>query len=183
MSRESFDSYRRSFVRLTDPLLVSNADKMIQDISARSPVTQSSKSFDRPRQSLDARRLRLPPSVVSQNQRSPPLNDGNFNPPDESSEESFEDVGLDNDGANSSANKVNRKPGFLSRFGGHSADGHGSENSGSGSRPTSSGHFGSGFFGKRTRGGSGQGEELGNFQKREDCREQDESTAVKGQKE
>ncbi|KAI9816410.1 MAG: hypothetical protein M1832_005077 [Thelocarpon impressellum] len=65
ISRESFDSYRRSF-----------------DISARSPVTQPDAP---PRQSLDSRFARLPKSAVTARRldREPPT-----------AEEGFEDVGL-----------------------------------------------------------------------------------------
>ncbi|KAM6539373.1 hypothetical protein FALCPG4_001180 [Fusarium falciforme] len=65
ISRESFDSYRRSF-----------------DISARSPVPNP--DFP-PRQSLDSARLpRLPRSAVERSFKQPPT-----------AEERFEDVGLD----------------------------------------------------------------------------------------
>ncbi|KAH8663016.1 hypothetical protein BGZ60DRAFT_79366 [Tricladium varicosporioides] len=97
ISRESFDSYRRSF-----------------DISARSPVPsdlgrQSMESSHLGRQSLDAARLpRLPRSAMNERrfERQPPT-----------AEEGFEDVGL-NDEA-----KHAKKKGFFSRLG-DSSDSH-----------------------------------------------------------
>ncbi|KAK7511576.1 uncharacterized protein IWZ02DRAFT_25215 [Phyllosticta citriasiana] len=69
ISRESFDSYRRSF-----------------DISARSPVVDN---LDiRPRQSLDSRAARLPRSS---------LNERRFERPLSTADEGFEDVGLNDD--------------------------------------------------------------------------------------
>ncbi|EPE32495.1 hypothetical protein GLAREA_07629 [Glarea lozoyensis ATCC 20868] len=70
ISRESFDSYRRSF-----------------DISARSPVA----TYDNGRQSLDSARIpRLPRSAMNERrfERQPPT-----------AEEGFEDVGLNDDQA------------------------------------------------------------------------------------
>ncbi|KZF22283.1 hypothetical protein L228DRAFT_247938 [Xylona heveae TC161] len=69
ISRESFDSYRRSF-----------------DISARSPVIQPEGYA--PRQSLDSRTSRLPRSAV---------NGKHFDPPKVTDEEPFEDIGLNDD--------------------------------------------------------------------------------------
>jgi len=76
ISRESFDSYRRSF-----------------DISARSPVVPS----DFGRQSLDSARLpRLPRSAINERrfERQPPT-----------AEEGFEDVGLNDDQAKQTKKK------------------------------------------------------------------------------
>ncbi|RDW94538.1 hypothetical protein BP5796_00301 [Coleophoma crateriformis] len=69
ISRESFDSYRRSF-----------------DISARSPVVQS--KVQHGRQSLDSRMPRLPRSAMNERrfERQPPT-----------AEEGFEDVGLNDE--------------------------------------------------------------------------------------
>ncbi|KAI9819830.1 MAG: hypothetical protein M1827_006399 [Pycnora praestabilis] len=69
ISRESFDSYRRSF-----------------DISARSPVIQP--EANPPRQSLDSRNARVPRSAV---------NAGRFERPQPTAEEGFEDVGLNDE--------------------------------------------------------------------------------------
>ncbi|KAI9797610.1 MAG: hypothetical protein M1833_005393 [Piccolia ochrophora] len=69
ISRESFDSYRRSF-----------------DISARSPIPQPYPTP--PRQSLDSRRSRLP--HTSSHER-------NFDQEPPTAEEGFEDVGLNDD--------------------------------------------------------------------------------------
>ncbi|OCL13531.1 hypothetical protein AOQ84DRAFT_104870 [Glonium stellatum] len=68
ISRESFDSYRRSF-----------------DISARSPIPDVD---CRPRQSLDSRRARLPRSS---------LNERRIDTPDATAEEGFEEVGLNDE--------------------------------------------------------------------------------------
>jgi len=118
ISRESFDSYRRSF-----------------DISARSPITSS----DNGRQSLDSARLpRLPRSAVGERrfERQPPT-----------TEEGFEDVGLNDD-----QNKPKKK-GFFSKFGEPSEGGN--------SSPTNSRFHITG----RKRGQSGQGAELGNIER------------------
>jgi len=89
ISRESFDSYRRSF-----------------DISARSPIS----TFDNPsRQSLDSRRklnaYSPRPSFQEHARRSEQMSR-------EPLEERFEDVGL-----NDEAKPQQKKRGFLSRFG------------------------------------------------------------------
>ncbi|KAK6594069.1 hypothetical protein ACHAPC_007485 [Botrytis cinerea] len=88
ISRESFDSYRRSF-----------------DISARSPISPIDGHAGR--QSLDSARL---PRI----QRSA-IGDRRFNRQPPTAEEGFEDVGL-NDGANDPAKQVKKK-GFFSKFG------------------------------------------------------------------
>ncbi|KAI9840021.1 MAG: hypothetical protein M1819_000213 [Sarea resinae] len=69
ISRESFDSYRRSF-----------------DISARSPVLTP--DYAAPRQSLDSRTNRLPRSAVHER---------HFERPQPTNEEDFEDVGLNDE--------------------------------------------------------------------------------------
>ncbi|KAI4129377.1 MAG: hypothetical protein LQ347_003802 [Umbilicaria vellea] len=70
ISRESFDSYRRSF-----------------DISARSPVLPA--ESNPPRQSLDSRTSRMPRSAIN--------GSGRFERPQPTDEEGFEDVGLNDD--------------------------------------------------------------------------------------
>ncbi|MCJ1359620.1 MAG: hypothetical protein MMC33_009622 [Icmadophila ericetorum] len=69
ISRESFESYRRSF-----------------DISARSPVYQTDTA---PRQSLDSRSPRTPRSAISSARK--------FEKPQPTDEEGFEDVGLNDE--------------------------------------------------------------------------------------
>ncbi|KFY36330.1 hypothetical protein V494_05126 [Pseudogymnoascus sp. VKM F-4513 (FW-928)] len=128
ISRESFDSYRRSF-----------------DISARSPVMESSSSG---RQSLDARLPRLPRSS---------FHDRRFEggPPTTEEEEGdgFEDVGLND-------NPIKDKPapkkkGFFSRLGDQGSD-----------EPALATPLTSRFhFTNRKRGLSGQGAELGNMER------------------
>ncbi|MCJ1300590.1 hypothetical protein MMC08_003387 [Hypocenomyce scalaris] len=70
ISRESFDSYRRSF-----------------DISARSPVVPS--ESNPPRQSLDSRTSRMPRSAIN--------GSGHFKRPQPTDEEGFEDIGLNDE--------------------------------------------------------------------------------------
>ncbi|KAF4632412.1 hypothetical protein G7Y89_g5715 [Cudoniella acicularis] len=135
ISRESFDSYRRSFVGymgLTDNTGLVLISK--QDISARSPVVP----HDIGRQSLDSARLsRLPRSAINERrfERQPPT-----------AEEGFEDVGLNDDQA-----KHAKKKSFFSKFG-DSSDSH---------SPTSSRFHITG----RKRGQSGTGEELSSIQR------------------
>ncbi|KAK7969810.1 hypothetical protein PG996_001751 [Apiospora saccharicola] len=86
ISRESFDSYRRSF-----------------DISARSPVIV----HDPPRQSLDSTRFpRMPRSSVR---------DRFFDPEPPTAEEGFEEVGL-NDDQKQQPQQQARKRGFFAKF-------------------------------------------------------------------
>ncbi|KAK8126253.1 uncharacterized protein PG998_002012 [Apiospora kogelbergensis] len=86
ISRESFDSYRRSF-----------------DISARSPVIV----HDPPRQSLDSSRFpRMPRSA---------MRDRFFDPEPPTAEEGFEEVGL-NDEQKQQSQQPARKRGFFSKF-------------------------------------------------------------------
>ncbi|SLM35620.1 hypothetical protein LPUS_04947 [Lasallia pustulata] len=70
ISRESFDSYRRSF-----------------DISARSPVLPA--ETNPPRQSLDSRTSRMPRSAIN--------GSGRFARPQPTDEEGFEDIGLNDE--------------------------------------------------------------------------------------
>lgn len=135
ISRESFDSYRRSF-----------------DISARSPIPD----FDsRPRQSLDARRsLEARRSLDVRRSRAPPrssLQERRIDRPDESTaEEGFEEVGL-----NDEPKPAPKKRGIFARFGDSGGDvAHQEE------RPASS-HHGFHLLPGRKRGQStGQGSEL-----------------------
>ncbi|KAL1644761.1 hypothetical protein SLS58_004226 [Diplodia intermedia] len=123
ISRESFDSYRRSF-----------------DISARSPVCEN---LDvRPRQSLDSRRL--PRSS---------LNERRFERPISTTEEDFEDVGLNDEPRLNEEPPKQKKKGFFARFG------DSSENL---AKPDARPSSGLGFHlvGGRKRGQSGQGAEL-----------------------
>ncbi|GME51235.1 hypothetical protein GTA08_BOTSDO05115 [Neofusicoccum parvum] len=116
ISRESFESYRRSF-----------------DISARSPIAENLEV--RPRQSLDSRRL--PRSS---------LNERRFERPISTTEEAFEDVGLNDEPAKP------KKKSFFARFG------DSSENL---AKPESRPSSGLGFhLTGRKRGQSGQGAEL-----------------------
>ncbi|KAL9006209.1 MAG: hypothetical protein Q9188_001033 [Gyalolechia gomerana] len=122
ISRESFDSYRRSF-----------------DISARSPVPPQSTA---PRQSLDSRLNNPTRSSIKDTER-----------PQPTSEEIFEDVGLEEE----SKQQPPKKRGIFARFG----DNTESTASGDGPRPSSS-HRGFHLPGRK-RGQSGQGAELGNI--------------------
>ncbi|KAH8591667.1 hypothetical protein B0O99DRAFT_268195 [Bisporella sp. PMI_857] len=118
ISRESFDSYRRSF-----------------DVSARSPVIHT----DNGRQSLDSARLpRLPRSAIGNR---------NFDKQPPTTEEGFEDVGLNDE------NKQAKKRGFFSKFG---------ESTETGTQ-SSTGRFHIG----RKRGQSGTGQELGDIKRPE----------------
>jgi len=88
ISRESFDSYRRSF-----------------DISARSPIPHEPNS--RGRSSLDAM-PRLPRSAIGERrfERQPPT-----------AEEGFEDVGLNDENKQQQPQQQAKKKGFFSKFG------------------------------------------------------------------
>jgi len=89
ISRESFDSYRRSF-----------------DISARSPISRSSHEIPT-RQSLDSARFqRLPRSAIDRAKSDRPTS---------TVEEAFEDVGLD-DQKQQAQSPQPRKRGFFSKF-------------------------------------------------------------------
>ncbi|KAJ4380580.1 hypothetical protein N0V86_003939 [Didymella sp. IMI 355093] len=134
ISRESFDSYRRSF-----------------DISARSPVTDiTAETY--PRQSLDARRsIDTRRSLDVRRSRATPRSSMQQGRPSESTdrvpEEGFEDVGL-----NDEPKPAQKKRGIFSRFGDNSnADSKQEE------RPSSGHHF---SLTGRKRAESGKGEEL-----------------------
>ncbi|KAK3363048.1 hypothetical protein B0T25DRAFT_526128 [Lasiosphaeria hispida] len=134
ISRESFDSYRRSF-----------------DISAKSPIVAVDPS---PRQSLDSGRFpRLPRSALAE-RRFGHGHCGPYQPP--TPEESFEDVGLNDDGKNhqQSQGQQPKKRSFFAKFGSDSAAPEApvaSANSQTMSR----------FLTGRKRGQSGQDAELG----------------------
>ncbi|KAH8808360.1 hypothetical protein F5884DRAFT_752899 [Xylogone sp. PMI_703] len=143
ISRESFDSYRRSF-----------------DISAKSPVL----SYEIGRQSLDSARMaRLPRSAIGERR---------FDKQPPTAEEGFEDVGLNDDQSKHPKKKgffskfgdssdSNSQPSSGSRF---HITGRKRGQSGTGEElgviPSSSGFHIPG----RKRGQSGAGEELGNTQ-------------------
>ena len=142
ISRESFESYRRSFVRSSPNISQSlPLTKFIQDISARSPIRQHDSTT--PRQSLDSRMARPPRSAIKSNQ---------FERPEPTDEEAFEDVGL-----NDEAKQPQKKRGIFSRFGDNNENAATSDTS----RPSSS-HRGFHLPGRK-RGQSGQGAELGNI--------------------
>lgn len=111
----------------------------IQDISARSPVPPESTT---PRQSFDSRMAKPARSSIKNMER-----------PQATDEETFEDVGL-NDEAKQQPVK---KRGIFARFGDNSE----TTPSTDGSRPSSS-HRGFHLPGRK-RGQSGQGAELGNI--------------------
>ncbi|KAF3053069.1 hypothetical protein E8E11_000170 [Didymella keratinophila] len=134
ISRESFDSYRRSF-----------------DISARSPITDiTSETY--PRASLDARRsIDTRRSLDVRRSRATPRSSLQQGRPSESTdrvpEEGFEDVGL-----NDEPKPAPKKRGIFSRFGdNNNADNKTEE------RPSSGHHF---SLTGRKRAESGKGEEL-----------------------
>ncbi|KAI9713991.1 MAG: hypothetical protein M1820_000721 [Bogoriella megaspora] len=137
ISRESFDSYRRSF-----------------DISARSPVATIDHSAYPPRQSLDSRQARLQASRIPSS-GTPPLPRTPAKPLED---DVFEDVGLNDEPAKPHANT--KKRGIFARFGGESEQ---TLTQGD-SRPSSS-HHGFHFGGGRKRGQSGQGAELGSMRR------------------
>ena len=137
ISRESFESYRRSFVGNSYPHASTwKLTHHTQDISARSPVLPEQAPS---RQSLDSRIHRLPRSAVN--------GAGRFERPQPTDEEGFEEVGL-NDEAKP------KKRGLFSSFR-DSGDLVSDDNS----RPSSS-HRGFHLPGRK-RGQSGQGAELG----------------------
>ncbi|PMB65897.1 hypothetical protein BM221_008095 [Beauveria bassiana] len=136
ISRESFDSYRRSFVcnALTGVAAV-GAPKVLklilsQDITARSPIKHNEAPV---RQSLDSARFpRQQRSVHRKIERQPAT-----------LEENFEDIGLDD------GKQQPRKRGFFAKL----TDGQDKDSS-----PSSIPRF---LMGGRKRGHSGQGAELG----------------------
>ncbi|ORY09063.1 hypothetical protein BCR34DRAFT_382840 [Clohesyomyces aquaticus] len=133
ISRESFDSYRRSF-----------------DISARSPIPDC---LDHPRQSLDARRsMDTRRSLDARRSRAPPrssFQERRTERTEETAEEGFEDVGLNDEP------KPVKKRGIFARFGDNSSS---STDAAQEERPTSSHHHF--VFTGRRRAQSGQGSEL-----------------------
>ncbi|PGH14174.1 hypothetical protein AJ80_06043 [Polytolypa hystricis UAMH7299] len=134
ISRESFDSYRRSF-----------------DISARSPISQSDTGASRT--SLDSRFSRFTPSLTPHST----INGGSFNldgPPTTEEEERFEEVRLGDDP------KPKKRGFFFTRFGDNSAAAD-TPPSAENSRPSSS-HRGFHLPGRK-RAQSGQGAELGSM--------------------
>jgi hypothetical protein len=140
ISRESFDSYRRSFVGAPDLGCRERAmsNDSTQDISAKSPVIPQ-ESFGR--QSLDSGRLqRLPRSAIGERrfEKQPPT-----------AEEGFEDVGLNDEQA-----KQTKKKSFFSKFG----DGSDTTNA----QPPTTSRF---HIPGRKRGQSGAGEELGDIKR------------------
>jgi hypothetical protein len=159
ISRESFDSYRRSFVCLhrsrTFPLNpyhlhVSLPDKNTQtnkpqDISARSPIVTTDAAA--PRQSLDSRFPRLPYHRSSLAERRPAV-------PTTAEESNFEDVGL-NDENNKPQNQPKKRSFF--KFG--SDENEAPLNAIQGQ--TQHAGIASRLLGGRKRGQSGQGAELG----------------------
>lgn len=133
ISRESFDSYRRSF-----------------DISARSPITDCiSETY--PRQSLDARRsVDTRRSLDVRRSRATPrssMQQARRDSQDQVPEENFEDVGL-----NDEPKPQPKKRSLFSRFGDNN---HANEDTKE--RPTSSHHF---SLTGRKRAESGAGSEL-----------------------
>ncbi|KAB5530437.1 hypothetical protein GE09DRAFT_391706 [Coniochaeta sp. 2T2.1] len=135
ISRESFDSYRRSF-----------------DISARSPIVQTDASA--PRQSLDSRFPRLPYHRSSLAERRPVV-------PATAEESNFEDVGLNDENRQPPAQQ--KKRGFFSKFGGDDAETT-AANAAGGVQVQPQQHAGIAsrlLGGGRKRGQSGQGAELG----------------------
>ncbi|KAF2276088.1 uncharacterized protein EI97DRAFT_473979 [Westerdykella ornata] len=168
ISRESFESYRRSF-----------------DISARSPIPEY---FDnRPRLSLDARhsldarrsldvrRSRARPRSSLQEQR-PSSSTADESPhADADAEQEFEDVGLDDE-----PKPAPKKKGLFARFGGESSHENGaagSEEKSSGSGVSSHLHFG---FPGRKRAQSGQGAELKSMSRAAESAQGEARTQVEG---
>lgn len=155
ISRESFDSYRRSFVGpLPSPLAVDRSCKRLptntqhQDISGRSPVING----DRPRASLDSRTFQTSPRKSTNLSRPGPVP---IVPPMRE-EEDFEDVGL-NDDPKPVQQAPPKKRGFLSRLTDSNND-----------QAAVGAQDSKWHFGGRKRGQSGQGAELGSMPNRED---------------
>ncbi|KAL8935501.1 MAG: hypothetical protein Q9216_005392 [Gyalolechia sp. 2 TL-2023] len=121
--------------------VVNDSGVYLPDISARSPVPPQSTT---PRQSLDSRLNNPPRSSIKDMER-----------PQPTTEEVFEDVGLEDEAKQQQ--QPPKKRGIFARFG----DNTESTVSGDGSRPGSS-HRGFHLPGRK-RGQSGQGAELGNI--------------------
>ncbi len=138
ISRESFDSYRRSFVRTASIhrryCLAMLIRFSVKDICAKSPII----AHDFPRQSLDSAGLaRIPRSSVRHR---------SFERELPTAEEGFEDVGLNDDQKQN--HQQPKKKGFFAKF----------------SEPQESTTHGEGlarFIPGRKRAQSGQGAELG----------------------
>ncbi|CCC06240.1 hypothetical protein SMACR_00457 [Sordaria macrospora] len=130
ISRESFDSYRRSF-----------------DISAKSPISPTTGDFSfAPRQSLDSARFpRMP--------RQSMLSERRFRRDFPTPEESFEEVGLNDDKQQTQPAK---KRGFFSKFGSDAPE----HATGTPLKEKENGQAMSRFLPGRKRGQSGQGAEL-----------------------
>ncbi|KXX75378.1 hypothetical protein MMYC01_207498 [Madurella mycetomatis] len=147
ISRESFDSYRRSF-----------------DICAKSPIIQPVDSILPPRQSLDSKRFpgAAPRSTLSLEQQR--LRQWQLEREPPTPEERFEDVGLNDSSENKQ--QPQKKRGFFAKFGGDAApasptaphDQTSASGSGGG---TAVSRFLPLSGRKRDQGGSGQGAELG----------------------
>ncbi|GAB1311389.1 Pal1 cell morphology protein-domain-containing protein [Madurella fahalii] len=145
ISRESFDSYRRSF-----------------DICAKSPVIQPVDSILPPRQSLDSKRFpgAVPRSALSLEQQR--LRQWQFEREPPTPEENFEDVGLND--SNENKQQPQKKRGFFAKFGGDAAPPsptapHDQTSAGGGGTAVS--RFLPLPGRKRAQSGSGQGAELG----------------------
>lgn len=119
--------------------LSSSSDACAQDISARSPVYPHESTATR--QSLDSKMTRSPRSAIKADQ---------FERPAATDEETFEDVGL-----NDEKKEPIKKKSIFARFG----DSNDSPTNGETARPSSS-HRGFHLPGRK-RGQSGQGAELG----------------------
>lgn len=160
ISRESFDSYRRSFVRSTNLNCYATLERKrgnllgSQDISARSPIIQPDSRGGRT--SLDSRTFLPPPRLSNSFSR------GLSVPPQTQEEEvvdKFEDVAIDDP----KPPPPQKKRGILARI----VDSTGGDHD-SGTRPTSSHESNNKssawhHFGGRKRGQSGQGAELGSI--------------------
>lgn len=142
ISRESFDSYRRSFVtRPVSPLTINNVNSP-QDISAKTPAIIPPDALP-PRQSLDSRVARYQPPAAAPPPRSPlapPASYGRSSSDQQQyqnrryfephAEERFEDVGLGDEGKGPQQSQQSqheeggglhlfpRKRGFFAKFGG-----------------------------------------------------------------
>lgn len=142
ISRESFDSYRRSF-----------------DISGRSPIIGPSETGAFPRASLDSRTFQPTPRKSNQFVRPSP---GPMQPQAPTKEEDFEDVGLED------PKPAPKKRGIFSRLTDSVSTNADSAPVGSVDARPASGHDKWHFPGNRKRGQSGQGAELGSMPRREE---------------
>ncbi|KAF2866766.1 hypothetical protein BDV95DRAFT_611441 [Massariosphaeria phaeospora] len=141
ISRESFDSYRRSFdISGSSPMPDSIDGRPHQSFDAR-------RSFDT-RRSLDVRRSRAPPRASLQERRPETAHPA-------TAEEAFEDVGLNDDPKPQPQPQPAKKRGLFARFGDSSSSNH--TDGKHEERPSTSHHFN---FTGRKRAQSGQGSEL-----------------------